>query len=109
MDEESKIDELRAELSSAVRESVTTLAAESKLSGAALCTDDDMQTVFLVACSYDDCASADDPDFRFLPVEWELEPDGKLWVLKRYGPLCTSAKHFGQEGAFVKRQFMVLA
>lgn len=74
------IDRLRTRLSHAACESARSLAETATLAGVALCTDDDLRTVFFVACSKEDCASADDPDFVYLPVEWEREPDQKTYV-----------------------------
>lgn len=74
------IGELRFRLAGAARDSIAALAETSTLAGVALCTDDDLRTVFFVACSKEDCASADDPDFLYLPVEWELEPSQDFYV-----------------------------
>ena len=75
MDENGALARFRENLTAAVRDSIANMASRTRLCGAALCTDDDLRTVYVVACSTDDCTSADDPDFRFLPVEWELKPE----------------------------------
>jgi hypothetical protein len=53
----------------------------------------------------DDVPGGEDTDVLTI----EKAPNDALRVKILVVAYCTSAKHFGQQGAFVKRRFMVLA
>lgn len=72
------LEELRIQIADAVRQAVAELRSDhAELSGFALCTDDDVRTLYHVACTRDWVRKneGDYPEIGFIYVEWTHSAD----------------------------------
>lgn len=70
-------DPVPAALTSALHAALSAFRAacsDDDLAGLALCTDDGLSTLFVVAVSSADLRTSDDPDLLYCPMEWSREP-----------------------------------
>lgn len=75
-------EDFTATVKAAVRRSVAAIRAahpSESLCAFALCTDDDLRTVFHVAASVDYLERAREPDVRFVPVDWEYHEGSEFF------------------------------
>ena len=71
----NKIESLQTQITAAVRQAAAELRSrDSELFGFALCIDDDVRTLYHIACNQDWVRenAVDDPDIGFIYVEWAL-------------------------------------
>jgi hypothetical protein len=75
-------DGLVDELREAIRRSIAIIEAAhsgERICGFALCTDDDLSTLYHVACTHEFCARHPDGHIAWVPVDWEYNEGAELF------------------------------
>lgn len=105
----NKIEALQNQLTAAVRQTAAELrSGDSELFGFALCVDDDVRTLYHIACNRDWVREnmVDDPDIGFIYVEWPLSASDAPFdaISKQFAALADETCASDEEWAAARDQ-----